>query len=88
MHVYRDGHVHVRASQCDHCLFSAERLVPGARARQIVSDTRAESGGNFVCHRNQISDEPEAICRVWWDRFSTDDPICRAAIMLGIVREV
>jgi len=77
--VYRNGKVHVRAEQCDHCLYSADRLVSGERARQLTTDTRGEVGASFVCHRSQVSDEPEAICAVWYERFGAEDPILRLA---------
>lgn len=86
--IYRDGHVHVREKQCDRCLLSKDRLVPGGRARQIIEDTRAAEGSSFICHRNLVSDEPEAICRAWWDRFADEDSILRLAMYFEIVRFV
>jgi hypothetical protein len=86
--VYRDGHVHVRAEPCDRCLYSADRLVSGARARDITADTRAEDGGNFVCHRGALYGEPEAICAAWWDRFADEDWIMRLAKAEGIIKRV
>lgn len=83
--IYRDGKVHVRASQCANCLLSRDRLVPGERARQLIADTRATAGSSFICHRNQVSDEPEAICRAWWDRYATDDPILSLAVSMGVI---
>lgn len=71
--VYRDGRVHVRAEPCDKCLLSRDRLVSGQRAREIVTATRTTVGGNFVCHRSAVSDEPEAICAAWFDRFGQDE---------------
>ena len=86
--VFRDGLVHVRAEQCDHCLFSRDRLVDGARAREIVAATRAEDGASFICHRNQVSDDPEAICKAWFDLYATDDPVFRLAVALDKIKEV
>lgn len=83
--IYRDGKVHVRAAQCDHCLYSRDRLVSGERARELTADTRAESGSSFICHRSQISDEPEAICAVWFERFGREDWIIRTAIAAEII---
>jgi hypothetical protein len=83
--VYRDGKVHVRADPCDHCLLSRARLVPGARARELIDSTRTESGATFVCHRNQVTDTPPAICARWWDAFAMDDPILRLAVLMDVV---
>lgn len=88
VNIFRDGKVHVRAECCAHCLFSAERIVPGARARQILADTRATDGSSFICHRNQVSDEPEAICAAWYERFGADDPLLRLAEALGVIERV
>jgi hypothetical protein len=88
VNVYRDGAVHVRAEQCANCLLSRDRLVDGARARDLIRETRAAEGGSFVCHRSQVSDEPEAICRAWWDRYAMEDMTLRMAVAFGIVKEV
>ena len=88
VNVYRDGKLHVRATQCGNCLYSKDRLVDGARARDITAETRAEVGSSFVCHRSQVSDEPEAVCSVWFDRFADEDPIMRLAQTMGIVQRV
>ena len=80
-----DGKVHVRGECCDRCLLSADRLVSGARARQLVADTRAVPGATFICHRSQVSDEPTAICRAWWDRFAAEDPLLRLVVAWDLV---
>jgi len=85
--VYRNGKVHVRGSQCGNCLYSKDRLVPGKRARQLTADTRAVSGSSFICHRSQVSDEGEAICRVWFDQFADEDPILRLAKAMNVIEE-
>lgn len=86
--VYRDGKVHVRADQCDHCLLSKDRLVDGDRARQLLADTRATDGSAFICHRSDVADTKPAICAAWWDRFSDEDWIMRLAKIQGIVDRV
>jgi hypothetical protein len=86
--VFRDGKVHVRASQCGNCLYSADRLVSGERARQLTQDTRAEEGATFICHRSQVSDEPEAVCAVWFRNFGTEDSILRLAIGMNMIERV
>lgn len=83
--VYRDGLVHVRAEQCDRCLFSKDRLVPGSRARALIASARETPGGSFVCHRAHVSDEGQAICCKFWDEYAMEDGILRLAIHQGIV---
>ena len=87
--VYRDGRVHVRAVPCDRCLFSADRLVSGERAREIVRATRETPGGSsFVCHKSQVSDEVPSICATWWERFAMEQIVFRLAVAYGIVERV
>lgn len=83
-----DGKVNVRARECGNCLLGKDRLVSGDRARQIIRDTRAKDGATFICHKGQISDEPTAICRGWWDRFADEDCYLRLVKHLDLVREV
>ena len=83
--VFRDGKVHVRGAQCGNCLYSRDRLVSGERARQLTTDTRAVEGSTFVCHRAQVSEEGEAICHTWFERFGADDPILRLAMAMDAI---
>jgi hypothetical protein len=87
--VYDNGRVHVRRERCDRCLFSADRLVSGRRARELVSSTRSTEAGSFVCHRSSIyPQEHTAICRVWFDRYAMEDWVFRLAVALKIIEEV
>lgn len=87
--VFVGGRLRVRAAQCSACLFSRDRLVGGSRAREIVAETRAQDGSSFICHRGQVyPGEVNAICAVWWDRYSDEDWIMRYAKQLGIVERV
>lgn len=86
VNVYRDGTVYVRAEKCDHCLFSPNRLVPPQRAAELHRATN--TAGPFVCHRHQVSDEPESICAGWWVRFSDDCLPTLLAKRIGIVEWV
>jgi hypothetical protein len=86
--VYRNGKVHVRGAQCGNCLYSADRIVSGERARQLTTATRAEVGSTFICHRSQVSEEPEAICSVWFERFAKEDPILMLAVAWDAVEYV
>lgn len=86
--VFRDGKVHVRASECDACLFKPTRIVPGSRAAQIVRDTKDVDGATFSCHKSQTEGEPETICAGWWERFAHNDMVLRFAVALGAVEKV
>jgi uncharacterized protein YegP (UPF0339 family) len=59
--------------------------VSGARAREIVDSTRREDGASFLCHRDQVYDEPTAICAGWWQTFANEDWILRLAVAMDIV---
>lgn len=83
-----DGKVNVRATACDHCLFSKDRLVSGAQARDIIRTTRDTDGASFICHRGQVSDEPDSVCRTWFDKYAAEDMYFRLAIGLDLIREV
>lgn len=86
--IYRDGRIHVRGEKCGNCLYSADRLVSGARARELTTATRAEVGSTFVCHRSQVSDEPEAICAEWFRNFAKEDPLLRMAMAVDVIEYV
>lgn len=88
VNVFRDGKVHVRAEQCENCLFSKDRLISGARAKALVASTRAETGSSFVCHRSQVSGDPEAICAAWWVLFANEDMILRLAQAMHMIKFV
>lgn len=83
-----NGHVWVRGSKCDACLFSPDRIVPGRRARELTTQTRSQEGATFICHKGQVSDEPNSICRGWWDAFAHEDQTLRMAVALGLVAYV
>jgi hypothetical protein len=40
--------------RCDQCLTTARRIVPGARAAQIIKDCRAERN-HFFCHKGDLA---------------------------------
>lgn len=88
VNVYRDGFVHVRAERCAHCLLSKDRIVPGDRARELITETRDTDGSTFVCHRNQVSDEPEAICAGWYEKFGSADAVLRLAEASNVIKRV
>src|SRR6476469_1730982 len=86
--VYRGGRLHVRDAACDRCLFGTDRLVDGARARELIAAARSREGGSFICHRNQVTDEPAAICAVYFERFAREDWVLRLAVAMEIIEWV
>jgi hypothetical protein len=86
--IYRDGRIHVRGEKCHNCLYSPDRLVSGARARELTTETRAEVGSTFICHKSQVTDEPEAICSEWFRNFGKEDPLLRLAMAWGVIQYV
>lgn len=42
------------SKRCDQCLTTRNRIVPGARAAQIVRDCR-RTGSHFQCHKGAIA---------------------------------
>lgn len=91
--VFRDGRVHVLSEECATCIFKpATRPVLGARVAEMVRDTMAEDGATVVCHSTLFESDPSeqenAICRGWFDRFADKDAIMRRARAFDIITEV
>ena len=80
-----DGKVWVRGRKCDACLYSPDRIVPGSRARELTEETRRTEGASFICHKGQVSDEQNSICRGWWDAFAAEDQTMRMVVAMGLV---
>ena len=53
-------------TQCNQCLFSENRIVSDARARQIIAEC-SRNDSYFICHKTK-----DAVCRGFYDRFSTN----------------
>lgn len=89
--VYRDGRVHVLSEECATCIFRpATRPVDRARVAGMVRETMDEPGATVVCHSTLYRGEPEehAICRGWYDRLGSRDPILQIAERMGVLAEV
>lgn len=84
---FRDGKIHVMREKCANCLLSPDRLVTGARAAEIVRQTKDDAGATFTCHRANLVGE-DAICRGWYDKFAPNDPILQLAESMGVIKEV
>lgn len=85
---YRDGKVHVLAAMCGTCIFRPhERPVSGARVAELVRATAEEPGATVTCHSTLIAEgEPaDAICRGWYDRMASRDPILQLAEAMRII---
>ncbi len=46
----------VMARNCDECLMTANRIVSGARAAQIIAETNRKDG-HFICHKASLAGE-------------------------------
>lgn len=44
----------IMARRCDQCLYGADRIVSGARAAQLIRDTRSKDAP-FLCHKGTIA---------------------------------
>lgn len=71
----------VKATRCDSCLFTPERLVPGSRAAQIIKDCESK-GTHFICHKGSLIGH-NICCREFFDR--KDTLVVRLALALGKV---
>jgi hypothetical protein len=49
----------VMSRACDQCLFSADRIVSGARAADIIRKTRRDQS-HFICHKASIAGQDVA----------------------------
>jgi hypothetical protein len=85
--VFRDGAVHVMSAMCSTCIFSIRRPVAGSRVAELVRDTKDVDGGNVPCHHTTYgqSEAGEAVCRGWYDRFATSDPVFRLAAAMDVI---
>lgn len=75
----------VMATRCDACLFTPDRLVPGSRAAQIITECR-ETGTHFICHKGSLIGH-NICCREFFDR-CPDTQVVQLAKALGRVVEV
>lgn len=75
----------VMARQCDQCLMSPNRIVPAARAAEIIKGT-IERDCHFICHKASIAGEDVA-CRGHFDKTS-GGRLARFCRAVGLIREV
>lgn len=65
----------VMEKQCDQCLFSKNRIVSGARFKEILKDC-AQHDSHFICHKASIAGK-DVCCRGFYDQM-TSSLICFA----------
>jgi hypothetical protein len=70
--------------RCNQCLFSSARIVPEARARNLIEKC-VRDGTYFVCHKAS-NHNLEAVCRGFYDVHDTR--ILQIAKRLNVVRFV
>lgn len=82
-----DTEFKVCARQCDQCLFTANRVVSEARAKQIVRDC-LKTDDWFVCHKFSVLGL-KVCCRGFWDRHKSDVyPLRIAQMFISAVKFV
>jgi hypothetical protein len=83
-----DGNVHIKASQCDTCIFRPGNLMhlePG-RVDDMVAEAIAEDG-QITCH-STLDQYKGAICRGFWVQHRDEVWTLRLAEELGYIKEV
>ena len=87
--IFRDNKVHVLSEKCATCIFRPHtRPVEGSVVAEMVRDTKDNPGATVVCHHT-LGTEPQknAICRGWYDRFASIDPVLRMANNMDVIEE-
>jgi hypothetical protein len=75
----------VMAEQCDQCLFTKDRLVPGSRAAEVIKRCKS-NGTHFICHKATIAGDKNVCCRAFFD--TQDTLVIQLAKALNLVRFV
>ena len=81
----RSTHLEVCEERCDQCLFTANRIVSGERAAELIKGCN-KTGKFFVCHKGSINGNDNLCCRGFYDLQST--PITQIAGRLDLVKFV
>ena len=78
----------VCASQCDQCLFTANKIVSQRRMSDVLRTCKREDR-HFVCHKHTIRDEGSQVCcRAFYDANPLATNLMRIAHRLRAVRFV
>ena len=85
--VYRDGHLHVNARQCETCIFRPGNLMKlrAGTVEQLVKQA-LQAECCIPCH-DTLGPEA-AICRGFWNRHRRDVLVLRLAQAFGNIRLV
>lgn len=60
----------VMAEQCDQCLMTKNRVVPGRTASEIIKTCKSD-GTHFICHKASIAGGLNVCCRGFYDQVPT-----------------
>lgn len=74
----------VMARNCDECLMTKDRIVSGARAREIIAETKRKDC-HFICHKATLAGEDVA-CHGHAKQFVPQ--LYRIAGRLGMIEEI
>lgn len=80
----------VCAKRCDQCLFSRNRIVDAARAREVIEEARKRDAP-LLCHKHTLREaldlasgaQANVACRGYFDAVGSDVLFIRLAQMLG-----
>lgn len=76
----------VCAQKCDECLFSENKIVDNDRRRDIIQSC-LENNTYFIYHKGTLAGR-DVCCRGFFDAYSGDITLIRAARMFNQVKEV
>ncbi len=80
---YVDGRLHVRRTNCDTCIFRANKFVTDERVAGMVEAADADNS-TIPCHKHLYEGaEIEPVCRGYFDRASS--MAMRLAVAMDIV---
>ena len=71
---------------CNNCLLSKDRIVSGARAKEIIKGCVRDQT-HFVCHKASIKGE-EIVCKTFFDQFGIYSQMARIAERLNALEFV
>ena len=73
----------VYKESCKNCLLSKDRIVSGARAKQIIKDCTKDQS-YFICHKASI-DNKDICCKSFFDKLGHTSQLVRIATRLNAV---
>lgn len=76
----------VYEESCNNCLLSKDRIVSGARVKDILQECKTKQI-HFICHKASV-DEKDICCRTFYDKFGHYSQMIRIAERLKMVEFV